>query len=88
MDEMNLQDGDMTETDDEIEAWIVTFESQCRENKLQLDDLTRQINNKRIEKESLNDKYQRVRNRQGELLLSCCPTFYIYLSRSFFLRIA
>lgn len=54
-----LKEGDMEETDAELEDWVSKFDSQCRDSKFELDEIARKINNARIEKESMNDKYQR-----------------------------
>jgi hypothetical protein len=54
---------DLEESDAELEECVANFDAACRDKQGRLADVQRQINTKRIEKESMQDKYQRVRGR-------------------------
>ncbi|GAX75467.1 hypothetical protein CEUSTIGMA_g2910.t1 [Chlamydomonas eustigma] len=63
-----LKDGcDLAESDAELEECLASFDHSCQDMQAKLTELQRQINSKRIEKESMADKYQRDCKSVGRL---------------------
>ena len=58
---MSAQDAcDLEESNAELEECVANFDGSCRDMQAKLSDVQRQINTRRIEKESMSDKYSRV----------------------------
>ena len=55
-----MQGADLEETDAELELHISNFEQVCRDMLGRMDELDKQLNVRRLDKESFADKYQRV----------------------------